>query len=72
MLIRNPAEFVDLPRQVRKEMHALSPTEATQFLKAAAEDRWGVIFAFALTTGMRPGEYLGLQWKDVDLTEEPS
>ena len=29
--------------------------------------RWCVLFAFALTTGMRPEEYLGLQWKDVDL-----
>jgi len=24
------------------------------------------LFAFALVTGMRPGEYLALQWKDVD------
>ncbi|MDQ3651106.1 MAG: site-specific integrase [Acidobacteriota bacterium] len=67
MLARNPAELVDLPRQARKEMQALSPKDATEFLKAAAEDRWGVLFAFALATGMRPEEYLGLQWKDVDL-----
>lgn len=67
MLARNPAELVNLPRQVRKEMQALSPKEATEFLKAAVEDRWGVLFAFALATGMRPEEYLGLQWKDVDL-----
>jgi integrase len=67
MLSRNPAEMVNLPRQARKEMHALSPTEAIEFLKAAAQDRWSVLFAFALATGMRPEEYLGLQWKDVDL-----
>ncbi len=67
MLARNPAEAVDLPKQIRKEMHALSPEEAGRFLKAAAEDKWGVIFVFALATGMRPEEYLGLQWKDVDL-----
>ncbi|MGA9996640.1 MAG: site-specific integrase [Pyrinomonadaceae bacterium] len=67
MLSRNPADLVNLPRQVRKEMHALSPKEATEFLKAAAQDRWGVLFAFALATGMRPEEYLGLQWKDLDL-----
>jgi integrase len=66
-LSRNPADVVNLPRQVRKEMHALSPQEATEFLKAAAQDRWGVLFAFALATGMRPEEYLGLQWKDLDL-----
>lgn len=67
MLARNPAELVDLPKQARKEMHALSPKQATAFLEAAAEDRWSVLFAFALVTGMRPEEYLGLQWKDVDL-----
>lgn len=67
MLARNPAELVELPRQARKEMHALSPAEAAEFLKAARQDRWGGLFAFALATGMRPEEYLGLQWKDVDL-----
>jgi integrase len=67
MLSRNPAQLVELPKQTRKEMAALSPDEAARFLKAAAEDRWGVLFAFALATGMRPEEYLGLQWKDVDL-----
>jgi integrase len=67
MLARNPAEAVELPKQSRKEMSALSPKEAAEFLKAAAQDRFGVLFAFALATGMRPEEYLGLQWKDVDL-----
>ena len=66
MLTRNPAESVNLPKQVRKEMQAFSPEEATRFLKAAATDRWGVVFAFALATGMHPEEYLGLQWKDID------
>lgn len=67
MLARNSAEAVDLPKQARKEMRAFSPREATEFLKSAAQDRWSVLFAFALATGMRPEEYLGLQWKDVDL-----
>lgn len=63
----NPASAVELPRQQRKEMQALSPEDAAKFLKAAGNDRWGIIFAVALLTGMRPEEYLGLQWKDVDL-----
>jgi integrase len=67
MLARNPAAFVDLPRQARKEMKALSPEEAARFLEAAADDRYGVLFHFALITGTRPEEYLGLQWKDIDL-----
>ena len=66
MLSRNPAELVELPRQGRKEMRSLTPMQAADFLRAAAKDRWGVLFAFALATGARPEEYFGLQWKDVD------
>jgi integrase len=67
MLSQNPASYVDLPRLKKTEMKAFSPEEAERFLKAASEDRLGTLFEFALTTGMRPGEYLALQWKDVDL-----
>jgi integrase len=66
MLSRNPFQLAELPKQTRKEMSALSLHEAAKFLNAAAEDRWGVLFAFALATGMRPEEYLALQWKDID------
>jgi integrase len=69
LLARNPATLVELPKQHRKEMRALSPEEAARFLDAAAEDQWGIILAFALTTGMRPEEYLGLQWQYVDLEQ---
>jgi integrase len=66
MLTRNPASLVDLPKQSRKEMKALSPDDAARFLDAASGDRWGLIYLLALITGMRPEEYLGLQWKDID------
>ena len=67
LLARNPAELVELPKQTHTEMQALSPDEAVRFLQAASEDRHRVLFTFALITGARPEEYLGLQWKDVDL-----
>lgn len=67
MLPLNPAQSVELPRRTRREMKALSPEEVTVFLEAAKEDTHGLIFAFAVATGMRPEEYLALQWKDVDL-----
>jgi integrase len=66
LLSRNPAAFVDLPKRERKEMKALSPQEAANFIKAAAEDARGLVFTLALVTGMRPEEYLALQWKDVN------
>ena len=66
MLAVNPAEHVTLPKQQKKEMRAMSPEEAKRFLAAAAEDRWGIVFSFALATGMRPSEIFGLKWRDVD------
>ena len=69
MLYRNPAELVQLPREARKEMKALTSEEASRFLAALNGDRCAALFALALTTGMRPEEYLGLQWTDVDLAQ---
>jgi integrase len=65
-LARNPAQAVELPKLRRVEMRALSPEEAQRFLEAARGDKHYALFSFALATGMRPNEYLGLQWKDVD------
>jgi len=67
MLPQNPAALVDLPRQTRRQIQPLSPEEVQRFLAAAAMDRLYVLFAFALGTGMRPGEYLALPWDHVDL-----
>ena len=44
----------------------LSPDEAVRFLKTSSAIPQGLIFEFALLTGMRPEEYLALQWSDVD------
>jgi integrase len=69
MLSRNPAQYVDRPKQVRREMMALSPEEATRFLDAAQEDRYSVLFSLGLDTGARPSELLALQWKDIDFDQ---
>ena len=50
----------------KKETKAFSPEQANKFLEAAKYDRHGLIFEIALSSGMRPEEYLGLQWKDID------
>lgn len=70
ILPMNPATMVDLPKSQRKEMKTLSPEEAHRFLDAAADDKWFIIFSIAISTGMRPEEYLGLQWKNVDLVKK--
>src|SRR5581483_680862 len=69
MLTINVADLVELPKQERREMHALSPTEASKFLESASCDPQGIVFVFALATGMRPEEYLALKWSDIELKE---
>lgn len=67
MLNSSPTSMVELPQIQRKEMMVMSADEAGKFLNAARDDEWFVIFCLAISTGMRPEEYLGLQWKDLDL-----
>ncbi len=56
MLSRNEAQFVQLPKQTRKEMDVLSQTEVFAFLDALQSERFGTMFSFALATGCRPEE----------------
>ena len=67
MLARNPAADVDLLKGRKTEMRALSRDEVTRFREAAKGNSWAALFDFALATGMRPSEYLGLAWRNVDL-----
>ena len=67
MLTVNPCEGVQLPRKQRKEMRAMTREQATAFLKAVKDTKREALFMLALTTGMRPSEYLALKWSDVDL-----
>ncbi len=67
MLTTNPCAAVELPRKATKEMLSLTPNEAMRFLAEAGSDRWSALFIVALVTGLRPSEYLGLKWSDVDL-----
>jgi integrase len=67
MLFRSPADLVELPKVQHKERRVLSPEEAANFLQAADEMPFGLLFEFALISGMRPEEYLALQWPDIDL-----
>jgi integrase len=69
MLSINPAQNVDKPKQVRKEMQALSREQTNIFLRTAREDIYFVFFALMLDSGARPSELLALQWKDVDFEQ---
>lgn len=66
MIYRNPTEYVDLPKSVKREMKVLSTSEVKSFLAVATESRHYVLFSLLITTGLRPGEALGLKWNDID------
>jgi integrase len=66
MVTRNPSDFVELPKVPHTERRVLTPDEAVQFLQSAAVMQNGLIFEFALLSGMRPEEYLALQWADIN------
>ena len=64
---RNVAEAVTPPRPDRREIAPLTGEQTRALLNAARGDKLEALYVLAVTTGMRQGELLGLQWKDVDL-----
>ena len=68
MLRYNPAALTDLPKKTRsRKIQPLTEEQQSQFLNAAEGDRYYTLFVLALTTGLRPEEYLALRWSDVDV-----
>ena len=66
LLLADPTQGVQLPNQRRGEMRVLSTEQARSFLRTASHSPQACLFAVALTTGMRPSEYLALCWRDID------
>lgn len=64
---RNAADLVVLPKQDRREVHAMSSHEACRFLEAARADRHYALWCVLLGGALRPSEALALKWTDVDL-----
>jgi integrase len=64
---RNVALLAAPPRPGRPELQVWTAAELRAFLAAVEGDRLYALWLLAASTGMRPGELLGLQWPDVDL-----
>jgi hypothetical protein len=67
LVLTNAAEGIDLPRQTRRRFTVFDVGQAKQFIAAISGHGYEALFALALTTGMRPSEYLALTWTDFDL-----
>ncbi len=67
LIHRNPVDAIEMPRVPKKPAKFLTPDQALHLLEVARKYREYPVIYFALHTGMRLGEILGLQWESVDL-----
>jgi integrase len=67
LLSRNVADVDIPPRPVKREIEPLTKEQMRTLLDAARGNRLEALYVLAITTGMRQGELLGLQWRDIDL-----
>lgn len=64
---RNVCDAAARPRVPRPTIRTLDAAQVRLLLAEAKDDRLEALYMLAVTTGMRQGELLGLQWEDVDL-----
>jgi integrase len=69
-LTRNVCILVDAPSLPHTEVEPLSAAEARQVLRAARGRRNAARWSVALALGLRQGEALGVQWRDIDLVRD--
>jgi len=64
---RNVSDAIPRPRIARRSMSVLDAAQVEAFLTAARADKFYALYVLAIMTGMRFGELLALQWRDIDL-----
>jgi integrase len=62
----NPVRKLPSPTFERTERTTWTVDEINAFLDAVSGDRHAPLYGFAIATGLRQGELLGLRWVDVD------
>ena len=68
LITRNPADLVDPPKKDLYEASPLTPVQSVALVRACTGKEIFLPALLALTLGLRRGEALGLQWKNVDLS----
>ena len=67
LVAQNWTELVEVPRRSKREMQVWDENQVSQFLQSVKSD---LFYRLAFSTGMRRGELLALQWKDIDWASE--
>jgi len=65
--VSSPSDAATVPRPDHREMKTLTEAEVQRLFNATADDRLAALWVLLITTGLRLGEALGLQWSDIDL-----
>jgi integrase len=66
LLTTNPADTVAPVKVPHSRPMALDTEQAARLVQLLQGHEFEHIFRLALTAGMRPGDYTGLRWEDVD------
>ena len=67
LIVKNPIEGCKAPPIRREEMQLLTREEPQRLLIQAKDEGYCEVFLLELTTGLRVGELMALQWGDLNL-----
>ena len=70
LIEKNPVSGVILPKEPKKEMQTLKADELGAFLEETKKEGLYEFYFLELTTGLRLGEILALEWSDLDETQK--
>ncbi len=69
MILYDPAEGTELPAVEKRTRRSITEEERAAVLKTAETHRGGLLALLSLYAGLRPGESMALQWKDIDFEQ---
>lgn len=69
LVITAATDGVKRPRVEKREMRTLDNAQVLALLRAARGDPYEALYTLAVSTGLRRGELLGLEWRDVDFDQ---